>query len=130
MIGNNIMTLLSKAGLIDAVDSEWFLSGRFPSLPGALYHQFGTSGLVAFSFLLGVVASMTLRFIAFYPRSMIALGAFVLCVTILVLSPELAAFDFLAFPSVAVGFLILAPFENLTNSPSSRHCISIGSANA
>lgn len=130
MIGNHIMTLLSKTGFIDAVDSEWFLSGRFPSLPGALYHQFGTFGLVGFSLLLGAVASTTLRIVAFCSRSMIALGAFVLCVVILVLSPELPAFDFLAFPSVAVGFLILAPFENLTNSPWSPRCISIGTTHA
>ena len=130
MIGNHIIELLSKAGFIDAFDSDWFLVGRFPSLPGALYHQFGTSGLVGFSLLLGAVASTTLRIVAFFSRSMIALGAFVLCVVILVLSPELPAFDVLAFPSVAVGFLILAPFENLTNSPWSPRRISIGTTHA
>ena len=130
MIGNHIMALFSKAGFIDAFDSDWFLFGRFPSLPGALYHQFGTSGLVGFSLLLGAVASTTLRIVAFFSRSMIALGAFVLCAVILVLSPELPAFDVLAFPSVAVGFLILAPFENLTNSPWSPRRISIGTTHA
>jgi glycosyltransferase involved in cell wall biosynthesis len=92
-----------------------------PSLPGALYHQFGAIGLAVGSALLGATVSMTLRVLSRFPRSLVALGAFLLAVATLALSPELAAFDFLAFASVAVGFLVLSPFERYARrSPTSR----------
>ena len=111
VLGSHPISMMSKLGLVSAPDHDWFLVGRFPSLPGALYHQFGSIGLAAGSALLGAMVSVTLSALARFPRSLVALGAFLLTVATLALSPELAAFDFLACASVAVGFLVLAPFE-------------------
>lgn len=121
VLGSHPMSMLSKFGLVSPPDGAWFLAGRFPSLPGALYHQFGAIGLVVGSALLGATVSMTLRVLSRFPRSLVALGAFLLAVATLALSPELAAFDFLACASVAVGFLVLALFEySARPSPTSR----------
>lgn len=108
LVGTHILRILAKLGLASAPTDTWFLSGRFPSLPGALYHQFGAVGLAAFGSLLGAIPAAALRVHARHPGSILASGCFVLGVVTLVLSPELAAFDFLMFPSVALGFLILA----------------------
>lgn len=120
IVGSNPILMLSKVGLASAPANDWFLSGRFPGLPGALYHQFGAMGLAIGGVLLGASVWAALEALARFPRSLVALGAFLLTGATLVLSPELLAFDFLACPSVAVGFLILAPFEKATGpSPGS-----------
>ena len=116
-IGAHPIAMLSKFGLVGFPDDGWFLAGRFPSLPGALFHQFGLLGLVVGSMVLGAVTSAALKAVARFPRSMIALGAFLLAAATVALSPELAAFDFLGFASVAVGFLVLAPFESSPRRP-------------
>jgi hypothetical protein len=108
MVGSHLIRILAKLGLTSAPADTWFLSGRFPSLPGALYHQFGAVGVAAFGSLLGAVPATALRVHARHPGSILASGCFVLGLATLVLSPELAAFDLLMFPSVALGFLILA----------------------
>ena len=108
LVGIHPMRILAKLGLTSAPADTWFLSGRFPSLPGALHHQFGAVGVAAFGSLLGAIPATALRVHARHPRSILASGCFVLGLATLVLSPELAAFDFLMFPSVALGFLILA----------------------
>jgi hypothetical protein len=110
MIGFYPILMLSKLGLVGPPDRDWFLAGRFPSLPGALYHQFGAVGLAGGSALLGVVTSVTLRVLGRFPHSLVALGAFLSAATTVFLSPELAAIDFLGFASAALGFVILAPF--------------------
>gem|GEM_PF-1583655 len=118
ILGAHPLSMLAKLGLVSPPDQAWFLAGRFANVPGALYHQFGAVGLAVGSVLLGATASATIRALALFPRSLVALGAFLLTAATLALSPMCAAFDFLAYPSVAVGFMVLAPFERSANHSS------------
>jgi hypothetical protein len=99
--------ILAKLGIVGPPDGDWFLSGRFPSLPGAFLHQFGVLGLAVASVLLGAMAGAAAIWTARSPRSLIALGTAVMADVVLLLSPALFAADFLSFPFVVSAFLIL-----------------------
>jgi hypothetical protein len=113
MIFNNIAGILYKFGLIEKPDSDWFLLGRFPSVPGALWHQFGLMGFVLISYLLGILGALTSRWAYLRPNRLLPLGAYVLTATTLMLTPFVFAPDLLSFPSIVVAFVILAAVARL-----------------
>jgi hypothetical protein len=103
--------LLGRIGLLDMPDGEWFLAGRFSSVPGALWYQMGGIGFVAVSFLLGATSAVVKAWTARQPDRLLPLGAFVMIEAVLLLSPALFAADFLSFPFVVVSFLLLAVID-------------------
>lgn len=107
----HLATLLSKLGLIQPPDGEWFLAGRMPSLPGALWHQFGTIGFAVGSVLLGALAAAARRWTARRPQRLLPLGVFALGGATLMLTPLLFAPDFLSFPFAFGSFVQLALLE-------------------
>jgi len=104
LIFMHIVDLLSKVGLTERPDSAWFLAGRFPSVPGALWLQFGTAGLIVGSILLGIIAALARIWVVASPESILAIGANLCMEAILILSPAVFAADFLSFPFVAFAF--------------------------
>jgi hypothetical protein len=100
----HIAGLLSKVGLIEQPDSAWFLAGRFPSVPGALWLQFGAAGFVIGSFFLGIIAALARIWVVGSPESILAIGANLCMEAVLILSPAAFAADFLSFPFVAFAF--------------------------
>jgi hypothetical protein len=104
----HVISILNKLGLAHPPDADWFLSGRFPSLPGALLHEFGVAGLFIGSITLGVVSALAAIWSARNPGALLPLGCSVLAGAVLLLSPALLAFDFLSFPFVIAAFAILA----------------------
>jgi hypothetical protein len=104
----HLISILHKLGLADPPDADWFLSGRFPSLPGALLHQYGLWGLVLGSIAVGVLTACAAVWSARRPAALLPLGCMVMAGAVLVLSPALLAFDFLSFPFVIASFAILA----------------------
>lgn len=100
--------LLGKIGLLDMPDGDWFLTGRFSSVPGALWYQMGGIGFVVVSLLLGATSATAKAWTLRQPDRLLPLGAFVMMEAVLLLSPALFAADFLSFPFVAVSFLFLA----------------------
>lgn len=111
IILSHVMQLLSRLGLVAPPDIEWFLSGRFPSLPGALWFQFGSIGLVAGSVLVGAVSGLSTLWTARHPHSLLPAGFQACCCVILLLSPLIFAGDLLAFPFIAVSFILLAGIQ-------------------
>lgn len=101
-------SLLAKSGLISPTDTSWFLSGLFPSLPGALYHQSGVVGVIIGAALLGLIASLIAGWHLRNPSSPLSLCAYCLIYSTLVLSPLLLAADFLNFPFIVTGALTVA----------------------
>jgi hypothetical protein len=114
IIFRNFAEILFKFGLISRPDMEWFLVGKFPSLPGALWHQFGAVGFAIGSLLLGVVASWTSMWAAGSPQRLLPLGVYVLVGANLFLTPYVCAADLLSFPSVVVAVVVLAALSRLT----------------
>lgn len=100
--------ILAKLGVVAVPDGDWFLAGRFPSLPGALLHQFGWFGFVLASLVLGIVCGALFAWTSRRPRSLLALGSATMAGVVMLLSPALFAADFLAFPFVAAAFVIVA----------------------
>ncbi len=92
----------SKLG-INNPPVDWFLSGRFPSMPGALYMQYGLFGLLLTASLLGVLSGF---FNGFFVRKPQSSFLFLICSSIesiLLLSPFLFAGDFLFYPFMLLG---------------------------
>ena len=110
------INILSKLGLAHNPTDDWFLSGRFPSFPGALWHQFGGIGLVMGSLLLGAASAIAKAWTASRPSRLLPLGVFVMANVILILSPLLFAGDFLSFPFVLAAFILLAMVESFLRS--------------
>jgi hypothetical protein len=105
---NNFAGIFYKFGFIDRPETEWFLGGRFPSVPGAVWHQFGLAGALIFPYLLGVVATCASAWARVRPNRLVPLGAGILTSTTLLLTPFVFAPDFLAFPSVVTAFVLIA----------------------
>jgi hypothetical protein len=108
IIFSNVAGILYKFGVIGRPDGDWFLAGRFPSVPGALWHQFGPIGYVVFSFALGVSGAWASMWTRARPAGLIPMAAYVLVAATLFLTPFTFAPDFMSFSSVAVAFCILA----------------------
>jgi oligosaccharide repeat unit polymerase len=103
--------LISKLGLVDPPQGDWFLVGRFPSLPGALWHQFGATGLAVGSVLLGGVSAVSVRCYRACPDFVLFQGFQTCCATILMISPLMFAADFMVFPFIVVGFGLMAVIQ-------------------
>lgn len=104
----HIRGILNKIGLVNPPDGDWFLAGRFPSFPGALWHQYGGIGFVFGSLLLGVISAFANAWTARQPARLLPLGVFVMVYGVLLLTPALFAADFLSFPFVAAAFVIVS----------------------
>lgn len=100
--------ILYKLGLTGAPDGDWFLSGRLPSMPGALWHQFGIAGYIFGALLLGAMGAFAKAWTACRPWQLLPLGVYVMMQSIFLLTPVLFAGDFLGFPFVAGSFVTLA----------------------
>lgn len=90
------MNLLSKLGVGEADNAEWFLAGRFPSLPGALFHDCGWSGIIYGGLLLGLVAGGSELWLKRRPKSLLSVSCYCLIGMAIVLSPYVWAYDLLA----------------------------------
>jgi hypothetical protein len=102
------MNILHKLNLVVKPDSSWFLAGRFPSLPGALFYQYGAYGFSVLSLLLGFLGGMAKYFYICRPASVISLSLFLMMYAILILSPLLLAVDFMSFPFVLWSFFLIS----------------------
>lgn len=112
----HIEGILRKLGLLSPPDGDWFLAGRFPSFPGALWHQYGAIGFVLGSLLLGATSAIANAWTARQPSRLLPLGVFVMFYGILLLTPALLAADFLSFPFVAAAFVIVSLLDRYLRS--------------
>jgi len=101
------LSLLAKLGVIAPVNADWALAGRFPSVPGGLYHNFGPAGLVVGACLLGPGCGMVQQFRRVLPSSVVLIGAAAGLYATLFLSPIILAPDFMSFPFVMLEFILV-----------------------
>tara|TARA_R100001143_G_C3360741_1_gene135406 strand:- start:13301 stop:14443 length:1143 start_codon:yes stop_codon:yes gene_type:complete len=116
---NYIVLIFSKLGLTPP-PPDWFLSGRFISVPGGLYFQFGVLGVCVGAIALGLASGFLIA-LSFRKRQSIFLFFLAsLLETILLLSPFLLAVDFLYFPILLLSGLIviffLSPLKSINNA--------------
>ena len=105
--------LLQKAGLAPEMHFDWVLAGRFPSLPSALVYQFGYSGFILASVAIGISCGLASLMITHTNAGIFRLMLFLSAFSLLVISPLLLSFDFLAFPFVIISFLLGKCWLNL-----------------
>jgi oligosaccharide repeat unit polymerase len=127
------ISLLSKIGLAETPNSQWFLAGRFPSLPGALFHDYGWVGIIYGGVLFGLIVGLSEIWVKHSPRTPLAVSIYFLLGMALVLSPYVWAFDLLAgyFIMLALFIVCLIHFaqKNIRRASSTREAISAGAHN-
>lgn len=102
----NFMQIGAKFGILPQ-PSDWFMGGRFSSLPGALYFQYGAAGLLIGSAILGTVTGRLAGIFSSDPTRMLVFFLCSISELILLMSPFLFAAEFLFFPSILVGGLLI-----------------------
>ncbi|WHZ10401.1 MAG: hypothetical protein OJF60_000840 [Burkholderiaceae bacterium] len=110
---SHVAEILAKIGVMAYPDENWYLAGRFPSVPGALWQLGGPAAVLAGSLLLGAAAAAARAWTMLRPAQLLPLGVFVMMYAVLVLTPALLAVDFLSFPFIAVAFVLLALADRL-----------------
>lgn len=109
MLFGQIFAILGKLGISTPNPiNEPFLPGRFPSLPGALWYNYGNSGLIFGSLVLGALGGVARHWTTKRPSNILPLGAFSMTGAVLALSPLLFAGDFIFFPFTVIAFVLLA----------------------
>lgn len=111
IVFGHLFGLMAKLGWVDAPQSDWFLSGRFPTLPGALFHQFGLAGVVGGGAVLGVLSGLGRRCYLAVPGFVLFQGFQACTAVILILSPLLFAADLMIFPFIVIGFVIVSALQ-------------------
>jgi hypothetical protein len=106
-------TILYKLGVIARPDGDWFLSGRFASFPGALWHQMGLLGFIVGSLVLGIAAALAKAWTVRAPDRLLPLCAFVMAEAVLLMTPAVSALDFLSFPFIVGSIVFLVVFARL-----------------
>jgi hypothetical protein len=107
--------IFHKLGWSSAPDGDWFLSGRMPSLPGALWYQVGLIGFVVASIAIGFLCACARRWLISYPQRVLPSVIFSLMGAVLLLSPALLAVDFLSFPYILAAGLMIAGVDRLSS---------------
>ena len=101
------LVLMAKIGLIAPIDTNWALAGRFASVPGGLYHDFGPAGLVAGASLLGLGCGMVQQLRRAWSSSVVLIGVAAGLYATLFLSPIVLALDTLSFPFIMLEFILV-----------------------
>ncbi|MGK5022796.1 O-antigen polysaccharide polymerase Wzy [Janthinobacterium lividum] len=107
---NHMRDIFAKLGLIGPQSNDWFLAGRFPSLPGALFHDGGYILLFLGALVLGGVVGVANFFTKAKQMSFVRIGFVSSVYTILFLSPLLFAGDIMSFPFIVFEFIMFGVF--------------------
>jgi hypothetical protein len=99
--------LLSKLRMVGAPDEEWALSGRFPSLPGGLWHDLGFAGMCLGAAIVGLAAWGALCAIRMFPNSVTAIGMSSAVFALAFLSPIHLIGEFAHFPFICFCFFAI-----------------------
>lgn len=110
------LRLLARAGLIVMPGDDWFLAGRFPSLPGGLWYQLGIWGFASVSLALGALSALGELWSARFPKAIIPATFQASIGLTLLLSPLLFAGDLMAFPFAIFGFIVLAGLQPMISA--------------
>ncbi len=105
-------SLAAKLHLIGPIDTEWFLAGAFPSLPGALFLQGGWFLLLFASAALGLLTSLAQSWYRASP-SALSFGVLAAFLCVLLASPILFVADVMMFPFVMLQFGLISLIAKL-----------------
>ena len=98
--------LLKKIGIdIENGQEQDTVTGRFPSMPGSFYNDFGVFGILVVAVALGVAMWLGTLLLSLVPTSLFMVGFACAVLAILYVSPLLFALNIMAFPFVCFAFV-------------------------
>lgn len=102
-----VREIFAKLGLVTPNQDEWALSGRFLSLPGTLWYDFGWPGFFSGALVMGIALGSVPLLLSIRGGGGIAVCAAVLVLVTALLSPLLLAIDMLIVPFLILGFGVI-----------------------
>jgi hypothetical protein len=99
-----VRLLFARLGFGENSDTEWSLSGRFLSMPGSLWYDFGWIGFFAGALVTGALVGLAPRILHMRQGGGWAVIAVLMIFMIGLLSPLLLAIDILSVPFMILGF--------------------------
>lgn len=108
-----IRDLLAKLGLGQASTEEWILSGRFLSVPGSLWYDFGWFGFFAGAAVIGVLLGSVPRILGFRGGGGISLMVVLVILLTAFLAPLVLSIDILSVPFLVLGFIQVDAIQRL-----------------
>lgn len=114
--------LLARMELMTPSD-DWFLAGRFSSLPGAVYHDYGLIGFLFGAVLFGILSWFATVAVLRFQASLLATGFSAAIFTIMFLSPIHPAEEFMAFPFICFLFVAIPALGNFLTLLTKGHVV-------
>jgi hypothetical protein len=103
----------SKLGIINAPQDEWMFSGRFPSVPGALFHDYGALGLLIGAVILGIACGISQSMASMRRGSMWLVTIYTTIGSVVILSPYVFAMDLLMGYFIILSFIVASVASSL-----------------
>ncbi len=108
-----VRDILSKVGLGEPGTEQWILTGRFLSVPGALWYDFGWFGFVAGAVLIGVLMGSAPRVLMLRSGAGLSMVAVLVILLTAFLAPLLLSIDILSVPFLVLGFIQVDVIQRL-----------------
>jgi len=100
--------LLQRVGLkVSNGEANEALSGRFPSLPGTLYHDVGVAGMILGGLVLGLSIWGALHLVSRLQANVVTIGIACAVLSVAYTSPLLLATNMMSFPFICFGFTVV-----------------------
>ncbi len=109
--------LLAKLGIARPDTEEPALSGRFLTMPGSLWYDFGWLGFYSSGVILGMLIGVVPRLLGWRAGGGVALCAASLILLTALLAPLLLAVDILVVPFLILGFVLIDLLNRLSGGP-------------
>jgi hypothetical protein len=112
-----VRELFAKMGVGQTDSADWLLSGRFLSVPGSLWYDFGWGGFFAGAIVIGLLFGFAPRVLAL--RNGAGLSIAIVLVTIMtgLLAPLVLSIDILSVPFLLLGFLQVDLINRVLRGP-------------
>lgn len=108
-----IRDLLSKLGVGEPEPAQWILSGRFLSVPGSLWYDFGWIGFFVGAAVVGVLMGSAPRILMLRNGGGVSLMAVLVILLTAFLAPLVLSIDILSVPFLVLGFIQVDAIQRL-----------------
>jgi hypothetical protein len=108
-----IRDMLAKLGVAQPATEQWTFSGRFLSVPGSLWYDFGWFGFFAGAAVLGILIGSVPRVLTMRRGAGVSLMAVLVILLTAFLAPLVLSIDILSVPFLILGFLQVDVIQRL-----------------
>jgi hypothetical protein len=108
-----VRDLLSKFGVGEPEPEQWILSGRFLSVPGSLWYDFGWFGFLVGAVGIGALMGSAPRILMLRNGGGVSLMAVLVILLTAFLAPLVLSIDILSVPFLVLGFILVDAIQRL-----------------